>query len=80
MFNFTRHVGNAVQPLMHQMLDLDPSERGAWLTELRADCPTVARELERLMGPALETALSGDAATPVRDIVPGSPEHLGLHY
>lgn len=80
MFNLTRQFGNAVQPLMHHMLGLDPVERGAWLTELRADCPTVARELERLMGPTLESALSASAAIPVRRIVPGSPEHLGLRW
>ena len=78
MLNFARHFRNAVKPLVHGALDLDPSLRSAWLTELRADCPAVARELDRLLHPMLGASLAGNAETPMRDIVPGSPEHLGL--
>lgn len=82
MLNIARHFKNAVQPLVRCALELGPSARGAWLNELRADCPSVARELERLMRPSLEasqTLNAGLSACDVtRDVVPGSLEHLGL--
>lgn len=78
MLNLARHFRNAVQPLMHCALKLAPAERGVWLRELQAECPTVARELERLMQPALEASSTIDSAAGARAIVPGSPEHLGL--
>lgn len=78
MFNLARHFRNAVQPLVHCALELTPAERGAWLIELRADCPSVARELERLMHPALEKPLNSELEACAHDIVPGSLQHLGL--
>jgi len=79
MFRFTRHFQNALQPLANSALDLNASERQAWLHELRAECPTVAREIERLLGPMLAAA-EGDASVPTCTVVPGSPEHLSLRY
>ena len=78
MFNVTRHFRHALQPLVRCALDLDPSERLRWLNELRADCPTVAREMERLMQPTLQALSTFDATSTPRDVVPGSLEHLGL--
>ncbi|WP_309673342.1 hypothetical protein [Gemmatimonas sp.] len=78
MFNLARHFRNAVQPLVHCALELAPAERGVWLRELRAECPAVALELERLMQPALEAAITNDSEASARAIVPGSLDHLGL--
>lgn len=78
MLNFARHFRNAIQPLVHCALDLAPAERGVWLRELRADCPSVARELERLMQSSLDASPTVEVEISVRHIVPGSPEHLGL--
>lgn len=78
MFNLTRHFRHAVQPLVRCALDLDPSERLRWLNELRAECPTVVREMERLMRPTLQALSTFDATSTPRDVVPGSLEHLGL--
>jgi hypothetical protein len=77
MLSLARHFRNALQPLVRRALDLDPSQRLSWLTELRADCPNVAREMERLLGPVLESSPL-DATSSFRDVVPGSLEHLGL--
>ncbi len=79
MSHLTRHFQNALQPLAKTALDLSASERRAWLQELRVDCPTVARELERLLGAPLATA-ERDANVPAYTVVPGSPEHLSLRY
>jgi hypothetical protein len=57
MFSLKRHVWNALQPLLNRALDLAPAERLAWLDELRADCPTLARELELLLRPELDAAV-----------------------
>ncbi len=78
MLNLARHFRNAVQPLVRCALELAPAERGVWLRELRAECPVVARELERLMQPALEATSAIDVETSAPAIVPGSLEHLGL--
>jgi|GEM_PF-2935630 len=43
----------ALQPLVDRAEELDCRERQAWLTELRRDCPTVAKELEQLLSPHL---------------------------
>lgn len=77
MFNLPRHFRVALQPLVSGALDLEPSERLRWLNELRADCPTVAREMERLMQPSTDSS-SFDATVAPRDFVRGSLEHLGL--
>lgn len=55
MLNHTRHLHSALQPLLTSALALDPSDRRAWMDELRADCPRIARELELLMRPLLES-------------------------
>lgn len=78
MFNLRRLFHSAIQPLCQCALDLDASEREAWLKELRADCPTVARELERLIQPVLDSSPAHRATCALVTIVPGSPEHLGL--
>ncbi len=78
MFNFTRHLQSVIQPLCQRALELDASERRAWLDELRADCPTVARELERLIQPMLESSPAYHPRFATSVVVPGSPEHLGL--
>ncbi len=75
MFHFARHFRNALQPLVHSALALNVSERAVWLHELRVDCPTVALELERLIGTRIDANGLGAA---VYEVVPGSPEHLGL--
>jgi hypothetical protein len=78
MFNAARHFHQAVQPLLFTALALPSRQRAAWLEELRADCPTVARELDRLVcssGAAPAEGALGDAE---RLIVRGSPEDLGL--
>lgn len=77
MFHLMRHVRKALQPLAKSALDLEASERRAWLQELRTDCPTVARELERLLEPGRAT-VECDDNRPACTVVPGSPEHLGL--
>lgn len=56
MLNHTRHLHSALQPLLTSALALDPSDRQAWMDELHADCPTVARELEQLMRPLLKSS------------------------
>ncbi len=78
MLNPTRHFSNAVQPLVHGALELTAAARGAWLNELRADCPSVARELERQMQPALEASSTIESEASAGAIVSGSLEHLGL--
>lgn len=78
MFNVTGHFQNAIRPLCQRALALDASERAAWLEELRADCPTVARELERLIQPTLELSSACCATIATNRVVSGSPEHLGL--
>ncbi len=78
MLNLARHFRNAVQPLVHCALGLASDERAVWLRELRADCPSVASELERLMPPALLSDVITNATHPEREIVPGSLEYLGL--
>ena len=76
MFSLKRHFWNALQPLLDRALDLEPSQRRAWLDDLRTDCPTIARELERLMRPELDSSDPASFAT--RDVLPGSLESLGL--
>ena len=78
MFSLARHFQNALQPLVRRALDLHPSERLRWLNELRADCPTVAREIERLLPPTLESSAGFDMTSVPRDVVPGSLEYLDL--
>lgn len=78
MLSLARLFRNALQPLVRCALDLDQSQRSAWLTELRADCPTVAREMERLMRPVLGSSSPDATSSSSRDVVPGSLEHLGL--
>ncbi len=78
MFNLARHFQHALQPLCQRALDLDTATRVAWLNELRADCPTVARELERLIHPMLDACASSQATDTMCPVVPGSPEYLGL--
>ena len=84
MFNFSRRLQSAIQPMCKRALELDASEREAWLEELRADCPTVARELERLLQPMLQQPLESHSAfgttRATSMVAPGSPEHLGLRY
>jgi hypothetical protein len=78
MFNLSRHFQNAVQPLVQCALNRDPAARRTWLNELRTDCPTVAREVERLLQHSHGTALAIDEEVSGPEIVPGSLEHLGL--
>jgi hypothetical protein len=80
MFFFARYFRNALQPLVHCALTLNPPERAMWLHELRIECPKVAQELERLLGMSVEVERGApDAANPRSyDVVRGSPEHLGL--
>jgi len=78
MFHVARHFRNALQPLVTCALDLNVTERQAWLQELRIDCPTVARELAQLLGAPLESTAHGGAADGANTVLPGSPEHLGL--
>ncbi len=78
MLPFARHFRNALQPLLHCALALNVSERAVWLHELRTDCPTVARELERLLGTPVDLPAPSGARSSAHDVVPGSPEHLGL--
>lgn len=77
MFNLKRHFWNALQPLLDQALDLDPAGRRAWLDDMRIDCPTIARELEVLMQPELESEHDPTERT-ARDVVRGSLQALGL--
>ena len=39
----------ALEPLLHQALDLPPAERAAWLADVRARTPDLAREVEALL-------------------------------
>jgi hypothetical protein len=39
----------ALEPLLDQALDLAPDERAAWLAEVRARTPDLAREVEALL-------------------------------
>ncbi|MCC6430321.1 MAG: hypothetical protein IT354_05385 [Gemmatimonadaceae bacterium] len=80
MFDVARHFRNALQPLVTCALDLDVTERQAWLHELRIDCPTVAREVARLLGAPLELLAHGGAKDGADEVIPGSPEHLGLRH
>jgi hypothetical protein len=80
MFNGTRHFHDAIQPLCARALDLDAGAREAWLDELRADCPTVVRALERLIKPVLDSCPAHRAAPATSHVLPGSPEHLGLRW
>jgi len=80
MFNFTRRLQSAIQPMCQRALELDAPEREAWLQELRADCPTVARELERLLRPMLESHPAHCTTLATSAVAPGSPEHFGLRY
>jgi hypothetical protein len=76
MFTLKRHVWNVLQPLLNRALDLEPAERLAWLADMRADCPTIVRELELLLRPELD-----EAAMPGRPVArrrPRSPQSLGL--
>jgi len=52
---------NALHPLVDRAETLDSHERRAWLTELRRDCPTIAKELERLLAPHLMQDRLADA-------------------
>ena len=78
MLNVPRHFRNAVQPLIQTALGLDLSARAAWWRELRADCPSVARELEQLMATVPEFTRSTDIVNRTRESEPGSLEYLGL--
>lgn len=80
MFFFARHFRNALQPLVHCALGLNASERAMWLHELRADCPKVAQELERLLGTTVDWAAPNGGRPGTYEVAPGSPEHLGLRY
>jgi len=77
MFTLKRHVWNVLQPLLNRALDLESAERLAWLADMRADCPTIVRELELLLRPELDEAGRCSVAQ-LRDVVPGSPQSLGL--
>lgn len=77
MFTLKRHVWNVLQPLLNRALDLESAERLAWLADMRADCPTIVRELELLLRPELGEA-SRSSAAPLHDALPGSPQSLGL--
>ena len=39
----------SLAPLVDRALTLDGAGLSAWLKELRADCPTVTREIERIL-------------------------------
>lgn len=79
MSHLKRHFRKALEPLAKSALDLNASELRAWLHELRADCPTVACELERLLASRLAAA-ERDTIVPACAVVPGSPEHYSLRY
>ncbi len=77
MVTLKRHVWNALQPLLNRVLDLEPAERLAWFDEMRADCPTLVRELELLLRPELDDAARRSALV-THGVVLGSPQSLGL--
>lgn len=79
MFNFTRHFQAALQPLFERAQSLDRSQRSAWLAELRAECPTVAGELERMLT-ADRGPVDGAAVETQRVVAAGSLESLGLRW
>ncbi len=79
MSHLTRHFQKALEPLAKSALELNASELRAWLHELRADCPAVACELERLLAARLAAA-ERDTNVPASTVIPGSPEHYSLRY
>ena len=58
----------ALEPLLDQALDLAPAERAAWLADLRARAPDLAREVEALLAAEDELDARGFLAGP------GTPE------
>lgn len=78
MFNVARHFRNALQPLVQRALELDELQRVAWLDDLRADCPGIVEELERLLRLALQASRPFDGDFTVSTVIPGSLEDLGL--
>lgn len=49
MPRLNRHYRAALQPLLDRALALHMTGQRRWLDELRADCPTVVRDLEVLL-------------------------------
>jgi hypothetical protein len=49
MSDLLRQIRAAIGPLLMTIDTLDTEARRQWLAELRADCPTVAREIERAL-------------------------------
>lgn len=43
------HVRSALKPLVDRVLSLDPADRASWLGDMGRECPTVAREIERIL-------------------------------
>jgi hypothetical protein len=62
MNRLTGLFSKALQPLVDRAEELDCHERRAWLTDLRRDCPTIARELERRLSPHLQIDWLEDVA------------------
>src|SRR5215218_833700 len=54
----------ALEPLLEQALDLAPAERAAWLADLRARTPDLAREVEALLAIEDELDARGFLAGP----------------
>ena len=55
----------ALEPLLDQALDLAPAERAAWLADVRARTPDLAREIEALLAAEHELDARGFLAGPV---------------
>ena len=49
MSRLNRHYRAALQPLLDRALALHVPGQRRWLDELRAECPTVVRDLEALL-------------------------------
>jgi eukaryotic-like serine/threonine-protein kinase len=55
----------ALEPLLDQAFDLAPAERPAWLAEVRARTPDLAREVEALLAAEDELDVQGFLAEPM---------------
>ena len=60
----------ALEPLIDQALDLAPAERAAWLADLRARTPDLAREVEALLASEGELDARGFLAGPATTEMP----------